>query len=172
MRITIHGCRYNRRTIWAHSVTRNHKKDCFFGLVLFFFPKKIEEKKIEEVKHWKSLIHWTTQTFSAGPLFNLCGLKIFLFSWYITMFPCSLLKRGLQALQQKHWDRWRCEREKTEARKTLPTITRLVLYPMCKTEKRIHHNAENCLSPSLNGFWQENKSLGCLIYFIFSLFRC
>lgn len=66
-----------------------------------------------------------------------------------------------KAAQQKHWDRWRCEREKTEARKTLPTITRLVLYPMCKTEKkRIHHNAQDCLSPSRNGFWQENKSLG------------
>ncbi len=29
---------------------------------------------IEEVK-WKSLIHWTAQTFSARPLLNLCGLQ-------------------------------------------------------------------------------------------------
>lgn len=27
-------------------------------------------------------------------------------------------------------------------------------------KKRIHHNAQDCLSPSRNGFWQENKSLG------------
>ncbi len=48
-------------------------------IVTFFFAKNKGKEKacfyavVEEVKHWKSLIHWTTRTFSARPLFSLCS---------------------------------------------------------------------------------------------------
>ncbi len=79
MGITIHG---------RHYVTSQ-----WYGLIystiqwlqidmLMFFPAKKRGKEnanvctvLEEVKHWKSSIHWTTQTFSWKPWFNLCGAQ-------------------------------------------------------------------------------------------------
>ncbi len=42
----------------------------------------------EEVKQWKNTEHWTTQTFSAKLLVNLCGLKIFRSSFPFPI-PCN-----------------------------------------------------------------------------------
>ncbi len=82
-------------TIWCDSVTRKSYSN--------FFAKEEEKKMpvlhavVEEVKHWKSLIHWTAQTFSARPRFNLCGAQTttenLLFSWCFPAMICHYSKQ-------------------------------------------------------------------------------
>ncbi len=50
------------------------------NIATFFGKNRAKEKVcfcavVEEVKQWKSSTHWTTQTFSSRPQFNLCGCK-------------------------------------------------------------------------------------------------
>ncbi len=72
-------------TIWFDS-KKEKKNACFYAAV-------------EEVKHWKSLIHWTTQTFSTRPLFNLCGPQTQ--TWNVSLSWCF-------PVVNRHYLKWRC----------------------------------------------------------------
>ncbi len=83
--VTIHFLNDTRLTIWYKnnmSSFRAIHHDTIQWLeidIVAFFCQNWEKENayfyavIEEEKHRKSLIHWTTQTFSARPRFNLCG---------------------------------------------------------------------------------------------------
>ncbi len=49
--------------------------------IVTFFANNSEKENaflsavVEEVKHWRSLIHWTPQTFSSRPRVSLCGVQ-------------------------------------------------------------------------------------------------
>ncbi len=81
MCIMIHGWWCDTRAIWAHLVQHDTIQQLEMDAVTIFSFPKIDPKKayfcaVLEDKQWKSLIHWTPQTFSSRPRFNLIRLKI------------------------------------------------------------------------------------------------
>ncbi len=73
----------NTRTVWTHLRAKRYDTIQWLEIsrvMSCFFSSKNRGKEnayfcavVVEVKHWKSLIHWTTQTFSERLLFKLCG---------------------------------------------------------------------------------------------------
>ncbi len=100
------------------------------NIVMFFCVKNAYFcAVVEEVKHWKCLTHWPTQTFRTRPLFSLCGPQTptenLSFSWCFPAVICRYLQ-----LRCRHNTRARNIREWTGV-----TFTAIYHY---KCEKYIH----------------------------------
>ncbi len=80
MCITMHGWRYDTKQYRLRVI--RYDTILWQEIDITFFSVKYRVKEnvylcavIEEVKHWKSLIRWTSQTFSSRPRFNLRGAR-------------------------------------------------------------------------------------------------
>ncbi len=113
---TTHGWRYKNKMGSFRVIRCDMIQWLEIDIVMFFAKNRGKENSyfyavVEEVKQQKSLIHWTTQTFSAWPLFNLCKSQTLtenlLFSWcFAAMIRQCLKQRRWRNMHVKDFGEW------------------------------------------------------------------